>query len=61
VDELWGGIRNLFGRITVNSAANASLWLCVVSLVCFVLAYLTNDVTFRWALLGFGALPVIMR
>jgi hypothetical protein len=51
--------RTLFGRITVNSAANPSLWLCVVSLVCFILAGLANDPVFRWGLFGIGALPVI--
>jgi hypothetical protein len=52
------GLRNLFGRITVNSAANASLWLCVISLVCFVLAYLSNEAAFRWALFAIGVLPI---
>jgi hypothetical protein len=56
---LLGRFRAIFGRITVNSAANPSLWLCVVSLLCFSLAYLTNDGVFRWGLFGIGALPAI--
>jgi len=51
--------RTLFGRVTVNSAANPSLWLCLVSLLCFILAYLVEDQGFRWALFGVGVLPVV--
>ena len=51
--------REIFGQITVNSAANPSLWLCVVSLLCFVLAYLTNDQVLRWGFFAIGALPVL--
>jgi hypothetical protein len=54
-----GRFRAVFGQITVNSAANPSLWLCVVSLVCFVLAYFSNDQVFRWGLFAIGTLPVL--
>jgi hypothetical protein len=49
----------IFGQITVKSAANPSLWLCFVSILCFVLAYFTNDVPFRWGLFAVGVLPIV--
>src|SRR5258707_9627390 len=52
-------LRNLFGQVTVNSAANPSLWLCIISIICFTLAYCTNDSSFRWGLFAIGVLPVI--
>ena len=51
--------RAVFGQVKVNSAANPSLWLCVVSLLCFVLAYLANDQFLRWGLFVIGVLPVL--
>ena len=47
------------GRVTVNSAAKLSLWLCSVTVVCFSLAAFVQDSVLRWALFAVGLLPVI--
>jgi hypothetical protein len=57
--SLLSRFRAVFGQITVSSAANPSLWLCVVSLLCFPLAYLANDTALRWGLFAVGLLPIL--
>ena len=48
-----------FGKIHADSAANASLWLCILCLPCFWFAYLTTDLLFRAALTIIGAAIVV--
>lgn len=56
---LLGRFRAFFGQIIVKSAANPSLWLCIVTILCFILAYLTSDTGLRWGLFAIGVLPVV--
>ena len=57
--QLGDRFSTLFGRVAVNSAANPSLWLCSISIVCFGLSAFVGDTFLRWALFGVGILPIV--
>ncbi|HEX3881124.1 MAG TPA: hypothetical protein VHW66_00555 [Stellaceae bacterium] len=59
LDQLGGRSSTLFGKVSVNSAANPALWLCAVSVVCFSACAVVSDPLLRWALFGIGVLPVL--
>jgi hypothetical protein len=59
LQQLGGRISTLFGKVAVSSAANPSLWLCVVSLVCFPACAVVADPFLKWALFAIGVLPVV--